>query len=113
KLKFVRHLFQFALYGCLAGTPRPSILMKAFRTLILSLIVLTGASLAQAGIRPSFHLETCSWRATDIVVVTEGEQIDGVFRILEIVKGDLKAGEMIKIIRIRDMWSTQPTMKIE
>jgi Surface antigen variable number repeat len=50
-----------------------------------------------AGIRPSFDLETCAWNATDIVVVTEGKKIDGVFRILETWKGDINPGDTIKI----------------
>ena len=54
-------------------------------------------SQALAGIRPSFDLETCSWNASDIVVATEGKKIDGVFRVLEIWKGNLNPGDTIKI----------------
>ena len=54
-------------------------------------------SYASAGIRPSFYLEDSSWNATDIVVATEGKKIDGVFLVLESLKGPLQPGETIKI----------------
>ncbi len=67
------------------------------KTLTSVVFVLTAVISVSAGIRPSFYLEGNSWRATDIVVVTEDKQIDGVFRILETWKGDLKPGETITI----------------
>ena len=64
----------------------------------ISVIVLgLSASQARAGIRPSFSLETCSWNATDIVIATEGKKIDGLFRVLETLKGDLNPGDTINI----------------
>jgi hypothetical protein len=71
--------------------------LKAIRILTSLFVVLVAGSAAFGGIRPSFMPETCSWRATDIVVVTEGERIDGVFKVLETLKGDLKSGETIEI----------------
>lgn len=68
--------------------------MKIFITL---LFLLTVSSAASAGIRPSFDPEGCSWRATDIVVVTEGSQIDGNLKVRETWKGDLKPGQMISV----------------
>ena len=67
------------------------------KTLTSFLLLLLASISASAGIRPSFSLEGSSWRATDIVVVTEDQQIDGVFKILETWKGDLKPGETITI----------------
>jgi len=69
-------------------------LARGFASLLLLFLF---APHAAAGIRPSFVLEICSWRATHIVVATEGEKIDGVFRVLEAWKGDLAVGEIIRI----------------
>ena len=71
--------------------------VKISTTLTSLLFLLTVSSAASAGLRPSFDPEGCSWRATDIVVVTEGSQIDGNFKVLETWKGDLKPGQMISV----------------
>lgn len=71
--------------------------MKSLITLTSILLLVAVSSVAQAGIRPSFSPEASSWRATDIVVVTEGSEIDGVFKVIETWKGDLKPGESISI----------------
>lgn len=71
--------------------------MKALRTLNLLLVILATVGVSRAGIRPSFLTDTCAWRATDIVVVTEGEKIDGVFKVIETLKGDLKAGQTLNL----------------
>ena len=68
--------------------------MKNLATLLFFLAVSTPVL---AGIRPSFSPEGCSWRATDIVVVTEGSEIDGNFKVLETWKGDLKPGQTISV----------------
>lgn len=65
--------------------------------LFSTLLLILSYSPVSAGIRPSFVLETCAWNATDILVATEGKKIDGVFRVLETWKGDLNAGDTIKI----------------
>ena len=71
--------------------------MRVLSTLTFVLLLLVLPPSASAGIRPSFYAEECSWRATDIVVVTEGRKIDGIFEVLETWKGDLKPGETITI----------------
>ena len=71
--------------------------MKFLSTLTSFVVLLLAAVSASAGIRPSFDLVGSSWHATDIVVVTEGKQIDGVFTVLETWKGDLKPGATISI----------------
>ncbi len=71
--------------------------MKFSTTLTSILFLLAVSTAALAGIRPSFSPEGCSWRATDIVVVTEGSQIDGNFQVLETWKGDLKPGQTIGV----------------
>ena len=68
--------------------------MKILATLLFLLAVSTAAS---AAIQPSFSSEGCSWRATDIVVVSEGSEIDGNFKVLETWKGDLKPGQTISV----------------
>ncbi len=70
--------------------------MNMFKTL-LGLFLLLTAFKANAGLRFSFDLEACAWKATEIVVVTEGEEIDGQVVVLESLKGDLKSGERLTI----------------
>jgi len=81
--------------------------MNALRHLGCLLILLAISSLVRAGIRPSFLPEVCSWRATDIVVVTEGQQIDGVFTVLETLKGDLKPGQTVRIPEMAEFKSAE------
>jgi len=57
--------------------------MKILITLTAVLFLLAVSSTALAGMRPSFDPEGCSWRATDIVIVTEGSQIDGNFKVIQ------------------------------
>jgi len=54
-------------------------------------------TLGFAKLRPSFNLDRCTWNATDVVVVTEGEKIDGELEVLEVWKGNLKKGERISV----------------
>jgi len=75
--------------------------VKILITISSVLFLLAVSSTASAGIRPSFSPEGCSWRATDIVVVTEGAQIDGNFTVIETWKGDLKPGETISVPELR------------
>jgi hypothetical protein len=51
---------------------------------------------------PSFNLDECAWFASHIVVVTEGNKIDGVVEVLDSWKGDLKKGEIIKLPRLAE-----------
>jgi hypothetical protein len=50
-----------------------------------------------AAIRPSFGLNYSTQSATHILVVTEGDTIDGVFTVLESWKGNIKPGETIMV----------------
>ena len=47
--------------------------------------------------QPSFNLDECAWDATHIVVVTEGEQIDGEVTVLQSWAGDLNPGDHIYV----------------
>ncbi len=53
-------------------------------------------SVASAEIRPTFSLHL-AYRASDIVVVSEGEEIDGILRVLQTLKGDLAEGATLTI----------------
>lgn len=71
--------------------------MNRLRALpVIFLMVLTSAE-AHAGIRPSFSLEHCAWHATDIVVASEGEAIDGKLSVLKVLDGALKIGESVSV----------------
>ena len=78
--------------------------MPAIR-LLLALIVFStssnGAFTATGD--PAFSLDYCAWGATHIVVVTEGEKIDGKVRVLESWKGDLKPGEEITVPELAEV----------
>src|SRR5262245_63476344 len=71
--------------------------MRGTQILLAVLGVAADPAVVRAAIQPSFHLDACAWSATHIVVVTEGEKIDGVVEVLESWKGDLKKGERITV----------------
>jgi hypothetical protein len=48
-------------------------------------------------LRPSFDLDDCGWHATHIVVVTEGEKIDGKVTVLESWRGNLRKGDRLDL----------------
>src|SRR6516225_2237512 len=72
-------------------------MMKALHVVCSVLGLLVYAAEAAAAIEPSFHLDGCSWHATHIVVISEGEKIDGDVEVLESWKGDLKKGDRITV----------------
>lgn len=71
--------------------------MSASRVLLMFSVMLVWTSGVSAEIQPSFKLHACAWHATDIVVVTEGEAIDGNVEVLEPWKGNLRRGDRITI----------------
>ena len=73
-------------------------LMKTI-CLPLAVLALFGpAGRASAGITPpSFDLDFCAWCAERIVVVTEGDKIDGAVEVLESWKGDCKKGDRLTV----------------
>lgn len=73
--------------------------------LLLSFIILPAGVFA--GFRPSFRLDYCAWEATHIIVVTEGDVIDGNLLVLESIKGDLRGGETIPISEFADFRKPQ------
>ncbi len=60
-----------------------------------------------AGIRPSFSLDGCSWSATHIVLVQTTPE-DGVFSVVESWKGDLKPGDSLEIPELKPNRSAVP-----
>lgn len=72
------------------------------RIYVTILLLLLAAPSARAAIRPSFYMEYCAWFATHVVVVTEGEKIDGSLTVLESWKGDLAVGDIISVPELAD-----------
>ena len=62
---------------------------NGLRTLAVACVFVL-ATTASAEIQPSFSLDGCSWLATHVVVVTEGDRIDGKVTVLESWKGNLE-----------------------
>ncbi|MBX3469518.1 MAG: hypothetical protein KF878_21800 [Planctomycetes bacterium] len=58
----------------------------------LALIALLSPGPAHAGLIASFDLDVNAWRATDVVVVSEGAVIDGKVVVAEVWRGELAAG---------------------
>lgn len=67
------------------------------RTIITCILVLLLPIFTHAETLPSFQLEWFAWQATHIVLVTEGEKIDGVVTVLESWRGDLKPGDTLNL----------------
>jgi hypothetical protein len=59
-----------------------------------------GAIRVDAGIRPGFSLDGCSWSATHIVLVQTTPE-DGVFSVVVSWKGDLKPGDPVEIPELK------------
>lgn len=61
------------------------------------LVWFTVSTPAVAEIVPSFDLEHSVWKATDIVLATEGDVIDGSLRVIETWRGGLKPGNEVHL----------------
>jgi hypothetical protein len=64
------------------------------------ILLAIGAIPVDAGIRPSFSVDRCSWNATHIVVVQTTPK-DGVFSVVESRKGDLKPGDSLEVPELK------------
>jgi hypothetical protein len=64
---------------------------------VVALAILLLAVPASAAIRPSFHLDDSAWKATHIVVATEGPAVDGKLEVIESWKGDLAPGSQVAV----------------
>ncbi len=66
----------------------------------LAVSLTIGPLLVDAGIRPSFSLEDCSWNSTHIVLVQTTSD-DAVFSVVESWKGDLHRGNSVTIPELK------------
>lgn len=64
------------------------------------LLLILGTTVAHAEIGPEFRLDLATWDASDIVVATEGDKIDGILQVQETWKGGLNVGQDIEIPEI-------------
>lgn len=79
--------------------------MRIQHFLLIGIMLAGTPMVASSESLPEFHLESSAWRATHIVVATEGEKIDGVFTVIESWKGDLKPGETLTIPELAEFAS--------
>lgn len=63
--------------------------------LVLATLVVVGRGIAE--IRPSFDLEGNIWNATDIVMASEGDEIDGKLEVRKVFSGNLAEGNALTI----------------
>jgi len=71
--------------------------MHRYSAVLLAMLLLLTASTAHGRIAASFHLDMSAWEATDIVVASEGEAIDGTFTVTEVWAGELKVGDTLRL----------------
>ena len=70
-------------------------------------LILAVAIPLDAGIRPSFDLDSCSWNATHIVLVQTTAN-EGVFSVVESWKGHLKPGESLELPELKPNQNAVP-----
>jgi hypothetical protein len=68
--------------------------------LLFAIFLLSVTQSTEAGIRPSFWLDSCTWDATHIVLVATTSQGD-VFTVMQSWKGDLKARDTLKVPELK------------
>ncbi len=67
---------------------------------LFAMFLLTVTQPTHAGFRPSFSLDSCTWDATHIVLVATTSEGD-VFIVMESWKGDLKAGDTLRVPELK------------
>lgn len=70
---------------------------------VSGIVLLAFVSNGLAAFRPCFDLRSCTWNASHIVVVSEGDRIDGVVTVLASWKGDLKMGHHLTLPELAKM----------
>lgn len=78
------------------------------RTLALGLaltLTLGLTRVASAYLIPSFDADGCAWKASHVVVASEGDEIDGALTVLESWRGDLKPGDALNIPELAEFES--------
>lgn len=87
--------------------------MKIIRFVILASCFFAAHAVALGGIRPSFLPQESAWRATDVVLVTEGKEIDGVVEVIETLKGDLKPGVTLTLPDLAEFKTKEARLRSE
>lgn len=67
------------------------------KAILLLLLLLASSFPAGAKVHEKINVEACAKIATDIVIATEGDSIDGQLIVLETLKGSLQAGEYLVV----------------
>ena len=70
---------------------------KPCASLFACLVLLAGPCALTAGERPSFFLDSLTWRATDVVVASEGDLASGRLPVIETWKGRLSLRDTLSI----------------
>ena len=60
-------------------------------------LMISVSSLADAALIPPFDPGFSATKATDVIVASEGERIDGILDVLDTWKGDLEKGQIIRV----------------
>ena len=68
-------------------------ILKYIFALLIGMVIF--ANSANAALRPTFFLDWATWKATDIVIVDEGDTIDGKLTVIKSLQGSLKKGDVI------------------
>jgi hypothetical protein len=79
---------------------RMRLMVAGLSSIGLAVSLTIGPIPVEAGIRPSFSLEDCSWNATHIVLVQTTAD-DAVFSVLESWKGDLRPGSSVTVPELK------------
>jgi len=66
----------------------------------LMILLMILAIPVDAGFRPSFDLDDCSWKATHVVLV-KTTSTDGVFSVVKSWKGNLKPGDSLEVAELK------------
>jgi len=74
--------------------------LRYFPLVGLMIFLMILAIPVDAGIRPSFDLDDCSWKATHVVLV-KTTSTDGAFSVVKSWKGDLKPGDSLEVPELK------------
>src|ERR1043166_9413250 len=86
--------------------------MKVSGTFLTVLCLLATRYCSNAISSPSFSPHYCSWIAEEIVIVTEGDVVDGDLIVLESWKGDLRQGDKVVLPELA-IFATEESRKLK
>ena len=81
--------------------------MKRLLSIFLFLSAIFGGSL-KADLRPSFALDYSSWKADHILVIEEGNKVDGIWVVVESLRGEFMPGELLELDELADPLRPDP-----